>query len=95
MGAPPRIAPIHRVRPRRAMYLALKTIGLPPRFLHRRLGLTPMRETFVPEATVTAWLADAGAAPLEVDRTHVDGGPESAVYWAARRSAEASPEKTP
>ncbi len=77
---PCHIARRHRLRPRRHAYRLLRGLGLPDRFLHHRLNLTPMRETFVPVEQVCGWLAACAAEVLAVDRRPTPGL-ESATYW--------------
>ena len=77
---PCHIARRHRLRPRRHAYRLLSRLGLSDRFLHDRLNLTPMRETFVPVEHVRGFLGQCDASVLDVDRRRTPGL-ESATYW--------------
>ena len=55
-----------RLQPRRNVYLALRRLGLRPRFLYWRLGLHPNRMVAIPKADVIAFLESHGARVLDV-----------------------------
>jgi SAM-dependent methyltransferase len=60
------IPPRHRLQLRRRLYAALRTVGVPARVLYERLGLSPIRMSYIPEAAVLAFLQTQGARVLEV-----------------------------
>lgn len=55
-----------RLQPRRNVYLALRRLGLSPRFLYWRLGLHPNRMVAIPKDDVVAFLQARGATVLDV-----------------------------
>jgi SAM-dependent methyltransferase len=55
-----------RLQPRRNLYLALRRLGLSPRFLYWRLGLHPNRMVSIPKADVVAFLETQGGQVLDV-----------------------------
>ena len=55
-----------RLQPRRNVYLALRRLGLRPRFLYWRLGLHPNRMVAIPKPDVIAFLESHGARVLDV-----------------------------
>ena len=67
------------------MYRLLRTLGVQPSMLYRRLGLQPIRMAFIPTAEVTALIERSGGSVLAVDETPVNGS--SAVYYATKRDA--------
>ena len=54
------------VKPR--LYAALRALGVPPATLHGRLGLHPIRMTWIGESRVMRLLQGAGGIVLAVDR---------------------------
>ncbi len=76
----------HRVQLRGRMYRLLRTLGVQPSMLYRRLGLQPIRMQFIPTAEVTALIERSGGSVLAVDETPVNGV-VSAVYYATKRDA--------
>jgi SAM-dependent methyltransferase len=55
-----------RLQPRRNVYLALRRLGLRPRFLYWRLGLHPNRMVAIPKPDVVEFLEAHGARVLDV-----------------------------
>jgi SAM-dependent methyltransferase len=55
-----------RLQPRRNVYLALRRLGVRPRFLYWRLGLHPNRMVAIPKPDVIAFLESHGAVVLDV-----------------------------
>jgi SAM-dependent methyltransferase len=55
-----------RLQPRRNVYLALRRLGLRPRFLYWRLGLHPNRMVAIPKPDVVEFLESHGARVLDV-----------------------------
>lgn len=55
-----------RLQPRRNVYLALRRLGLRPRFLYWRLGLHPNRMVAIPKPDVITFLESHGARVLDV-----------------------------
>jgi SAM-dependent methyltransferase len=55
-----------RLQPRRNVYLALRRLGLRPRFLYWRLGLHPNRMVAVPKSDVVEFLEARGGRVLDV-----------------------------
>jgi SAM-dependent methyltransferase len=82
---PHRIPIRYRLQARRRAYAALRTFGLSPDYLYRKLHLNPIRMIAVPEKQVLQFVAESGGRLL---RTVVDqnGGPhiESRTYFVTR-----------
>jgi SAM-dependent methyltransferase len=55
-----------RLQPRRNVYLALRRLGISPRFLYWRLGLHPNRMVAIPKRDVVPFLESHGAHVLDV-----------------------------
>jgi SAM-dependent methyltransferase len=55
-----------RLQPRRNVYLALRRLGLSPRFLYWRLGLHPNRMVAIPKPDVVAFLESNGGRVVDV-----------------------------
>jgi SAM-dependent methyltransferase len=75
-----------RLQPRRNVYLALRRLGLRPRFLYWRLGLHPNRMVAIPKPEVVEFLESHGARVLDV-LTRRDPDVhlfEESVYWVAK-----------
>lgn len=70
-----------RIQPRRRVYRLLRTLGVAPTFLQRRLGLHPIRLLAVPEPEARAALERHGGKILRVDAED-DGGIHSRRYYA-------------
>ena len=72
-----------RIQPRRFLYRALRSTGMPSRVLYWRLGLHPMRMRHVPVHEVTAFLQSRGATVLDVDTQRNATFPfEDSIYYA-------------
>jgi len=70
-----------RLQPRRRAYQVLRRLGFSSVFLYRRLGLAPMRLTFVSEARVRSLVVEAGREVIESVRDDRAGpGVESRTY---------------
>jgi 2-polyprenyl-3-methyl-5-hydroxy-6-metoxy-1,4-benzoquinol methylase len=75
----------HRLQPRRRLYRALAAVGVRRAFLQRRLGLTPIRMTGIPQVEVRAILLERGLTVLEVHTDVLAGtSMESNIYFATR-----------
>jgi SAM-dependent methyltransferase len=75
-----------RLQPRRNVYLALRKLGLKPRFLYWRLGLHPNRMVAIPKPEVIAFLESHGGRVLDtVTRRDPDVHLfEESVYWVTK-----------
>ena len=75
-----------RLQPRRRAYLALRRLGLRPKFLYWRLGLHPNRMLAIPKDEVVAFLERNGAKVLDVlTRTEPDVHDfEESVYFVTK-----------
>jgi SAM-dependent methyltransferase len=82
---PARIPPRRRVQLRRRLFRGLRSAGVPPEFLYRRLRLHPMHMRAVRNERVLAALAAAGATVIRVDRETWPDGVVSATYIATVR----------
>lgn len=60
------IHPLYRLQPRRRAYALLRTVGVPPAILYRRLKLYPHEVHPLPGQRVTARLEAAGARVLDI-----------------------------
>jgi hypothetical protein len=54
--------------------------------LERRLELSPIRMSFIPESRVRAVLVEAGGVVIDADRD-VDGPFSNVTYWVTRSHA--------
>jgi len=77
---PSRIAPIHRIQPRRRLYDLLRRLGISERLLLGRLELTPIRMRAMPEAQVTDFVTRLGARVMWVER----GSDLDHIYYLTR-----------
>jgi SAM-dependent methyltransferase len=82
---PTRLAPRLRLQPGRRIYSALRSLGLPRRFLYERLRLQPMRMLAVPRERVDACLRDAGLMEVRADVRERDGVRSVTLYAIADR----------
>ncbi len=83
---PHRIPIRYRLQPRRRAYAALRTFGLSPDFLYRRLRLNPIRMIAIPEEQVVHCVIGHGGQMLRIVADQ-NGGPhiESRTYFVTRR----------
>jgi ubiquinone/menaquinone biosynthesis C-methylase UbiE len=76
----------YRLQPRRRAYAALRTLGVSPDFLYRKLHLNPIRMIAASEEQISRFVTDNDGQML---RTVVDqnGGPhiESRTYFVTRK----------
>jgi SAM-dependent methyltransferase len=74
----------HRLLVTRRIYVALRRVGVPARFLYERLRLHPIRMLYVPRPMIESWVTAAGGTVLAVDdvrsRRH---GVVSSTFYAA------------
>ncbi len=66
---------------RRAMWLALRRVGIPSSFLHRYLAMSPMVMNFLPEPMVLAAIADGGGRVVEIERRSGGMAIEDRTYY--------------
>ena len=72
-----------RIQPRRSLYRALRSVGVPTKVLYWRLGLHPMRMRHMPVQEVTACLQRREATMLDVDTQRNATFPfEDSIYYA-------------
>jgi len=74
-----------RLQPRRRLYSLLRGLGFDRRLLYERLGLYPVRMTFIPEPEVCALLRAVGAKVLNVrPEPHPSAAIESSTYYVTK-----------
>lgn len=84
---PTYIPPRHRLLVTRRLYVALRRVGVPARFLYERLRLHPIRMLFVPRPMMESWVAAAGGTVLAVDDVRSSRhGVVSSTFYAAPSS---------
>ena len=77
----------HRLQPRRRLYQILKRLGWSKVDLYQRMGLFPMRMTFIREKDVVRLLNGVGAKLLKVEADSLAGPMiESRTYYATKPS---------
>ncbi|HEV8516704.1 MAG TPA: class I SAM-dependent methyltransferase [Candidatus Limnocylindrales bacterium] len=82
---PSELSLVRRLQPRRRLYGLLRRLGVDPGFAYRRLGLQPIRTSFLPVREVREIVARAGADLLRVEPDSVGGrGIASRVYLATK-----------
>ena len=87
---PSYIPMLHRIQPRRRAYAMLRSVGFGERFLYERLGLFPIRMTYIPQAEVIALLQSHGATVLEARADRHAGSPnQSRTYYVTKRGRPA------
>ena len=64
----------HRVQPKPRLYGVLRGVGVPRETLYRRLGLSPMRMSFLGRSQVLATIEGAGGRLLDVSQHPSRGG---------------------
>jgi SAM-dependent methyltransferase len=74
----------HRLQPRRRTYRALRALGIPPDFLYGKLGLHPIRMSFVPVKDTLKALEVLGAHSLDVVTVDAGNGVRSSMYYATK-----------
>lgn len=79
------IHPLYRLQPRRRAYALLRTVGVPPAFLYRRLKLYPHEVHPLPGDRVTEQLEAAGAHILRIcDESPPNAPHRSRTYYVTK-----------
>jgi ubiquinone/menaquinone biosynthesis C-methylase UbiE len=78
---PSHIPLIRRVQLRRRIYAVLRSVGVAPTFLFRRLRLAPGMNNFIEEGEIVELLARHRASVLTVVRERMGGGVRSSTYY--------------
>lgn len=82
---PSRLPLRHRLQPRRRLYNLLRSLGLDENILYRKIRVTPMSMTNLPEPEVLSALNCAGARVLDVTSENLAGdGIESRTYYVTK-----------
>ena len=76
-----------RIQPRRRLYAAGRTIGVPARWLYEATHLHPVSMLAVPEPEVRATLEAAGATVSRTERPDPTGGATGLRYYVHHHSA--------
>jgi SAM-dependent methyltransferase len=82
---PTRLAPRLRLQPGRRIYSALRSLGVPARFLYERLKLQPMRMVAVPRARIDACLREGRLREVRADERERGGVRSLTLYAVADR----------
>jgi len=72
-----------RLKPWRRLYTILRSFGLKPNFLYRKLGLDPIAMTFVPEEEIAAFLNKVRVKILETQEYRVPSG-QGKIYFVTK-----------
>jgi ubiquinone/menaquinone biosynthesis C-methylase UbiE len=87
---PSHIPLIRRVQPRRRIYAVLRSVGVPPTFLFRRLRLAPGMNNFIEEGEIMELLARHRASVLTVVRERTERGVRSSTYYVGNSDPRGS-----
>jgi ubiquinone/menaquinone biosynthesis C-methylase UbiE len=82
------IHPLYRLQPRRRAYALLRTVGVPPAILYRRLKLYPHEVHPLPGERVTACLKAAGARIIDIRDESLSGAPHRWRTYYVTKEAE-------
>ena len=77
-----------RLEPRRRLYLLLRRLGFSSRVLYWRLGLHPMRITWIDTSEVCGFLTACGARVLEVEQREAVMGSGESIYFVSPAGAQ-------
>jgi len=74
-----------RIQPRRRLYNLLRFLGLNERTLYNKLGLYPMRMTFIPINEISAFILKCGGKLIEIE-DNLNCGPfiQSKTYYVTK-----------
>lgn len=81
---PSHISLRRQVQPRRRAYTMLRALGFPHTLLYKRLGLNPMKMTFIPEREVKVTISSVGGHVDLVDTQQVPGY-QSSIYFVTKQ----------
>jgi SAM-dependent methyltransferase len=85
---PSAIPIMHRIQPRPRIYEALRRLGVHADVLYR-LGLQPIRMSYLPMLEVRAIVAGAGGRVLMVETRTLAGGVDSSTYYVSKHGPHA------
>lgn len=74
----------YRLQPRRRLYSLLKKLGLSEQFLSCKLGLYPIRMSYVPEKKLILFIKQLEGNILNIHKSRLDNGVISNVYFITK-----------
>jgi 2-polyprenyl-3-methyl-5-hydroxy-6-metoxy-1,4-benzoquinol methylase len=82
---PHHISLLYRLQVQRRIYSILRLLGFTTRFIHHRLGLTPIGNICAPEAEIARWLDEFGATLLDTESSKT-GVVQDTFYYVTKKS---------